>query len=649
MKTVLPKIGTFLRKIWWILNWIRECICNIFIVFLLIMIVNVFLLFNKHNSIKIKEPYNNSSPGVLLLDINTIIKDVPNVTDQTDSKIYNWFNRIIQNNSQENGISLFDLVEAIRQAKSDPNISSIVLDLSNFDEDNTAVLDYIGKALKEFKAHGKLIYSMNDNYTQPQYYLASYANKIYLSPSGEVDLHGCSTENLYFKDFLDKLQLKPYIFRVGDYKSAVEPFVRNNMSLHVRKEREHLLNDLWNHLLKNIADNRHMTVEQIFPEPHEILRKLRHVGMNGARYAYRNQLVDELITQDDFNSKMIKKFGWNKNHSYYNHINIHDYILKLKSHQSKLKNLNKHNRIGIFKVNGMILDTNGFDGLEFTNAWNIVEDIREANNNPDFKGFILNIDSPGGSVYASELIREALREIRKSGKPLVVVMGSMAASGGYLISLPANYIIANPNTITGSIGVFSIFTTIGKALDKMGIHYNTILSSPLSTAPGVLPSHIAPLTPEQENIMQIRVEHIYDNFTYHVASARKLSQKYVDTIGQGRVWSGTDAKRLGLIDAIGDFDDAISKVVELAKLKKWQVEWIHHHKKISWKKELIKFIISKFKPESKINMINMIKTNYNNKNPAILLNQYLIMLKESLSDYPNIYAQCIICSNSKLS
>ncbi|WWP00292.1 MAG: signal peptide peptidase SppA [Candidatus Dasytiphilus stammeri] len=636
MKTVWHNFKKASRTLLWILHFVRECISNLLILIFLFIMLTIFMLFKHyHHPTKIQIPEDNSSSRVLLLDMNKIIKNVPDRSNQ--SIISTFFHKIIQiirgnDKHKANIISLFDLVEAIRQAKSDPTISSIVLNLSNLSSINldTGTLEYLGKALKEFRAHGKLVYSISSNYTQKQYYLASYANKIYLEPQGGVNLHGYSYEVLYFKDFFDKIKLDLGVFRIGDYKSAVEPLIRNNMSSHVRAETKHLLNDLWNHFLQTIADNRHMTIQQIFPTPNEILRKLNQVQFNAAQYAYQNQLVDDLKTQEEFNQEMIKKFGGNEKYNYYHQISVKNYILEQKKHQSKLKKFMSNNKIGVFKVHGMIVE-HDFNHLKSTNAINTINDIYKANSSPNFKGFILYVDSPGGISSASYMIRDALIKIREAGKPIVVYMGKYAASGGYLISTPANYIIANPNTLTGSIGVFTIYPNLANTLEKIGIHIDGIVNSTLSTTPIFRFSPVKALTPEQKYLIQKQVENHYNDFVHEVAASRHLSPEYVETIARGRVWSGIDAKEIGLIDAIGDFDDAVLKVAELAKLKQWQVEWIHHHKKISWRKQLIKLMLFEKLP--------IIQKIYSNN-----LVQYLMMLTESLNSI-KIYAQCIICSN----
>ncbi|WWO99540.1 MAG: signal peptide peptidase SppA [Candidatus Dasytiphilus stammeri] len=648
MKTIWQNIKKIFKTLWWVLYLVRESIANLFIIFLFIM-MTLFILFkyHHHKDINLKEPKDNSSSRVLLLDMhNKIIKDIkdiPSRTTSSPSKISNFFygsiKKIIGPEMEDNpSIFLFDLVDAIYQAKNDPTISSIVLDLSDFYESDLGTLDYIGKALKEFRKSGKPVYSINNNfYSQTQYYLASYANKIYLSPSGVIFLHGFTLHPFYFKDLLDKFKLNPRIFRVGEYKSASEMFTRNDMSSHVRVEQEHLLNELWNHFIKVIAYNRHMTVQQIFPAPHEILKKLKEVELDAAMYAYQTKLVDGLKSEYDFNNEMIEKFGGNKDYNYYNHITIKDYILKQKNDQSKYTKLtnDNNNKIGVFTVHGPIWNK---DGFITKNAYNTAYAMQKANQLPEYKGFLLYVDSPGGMEDPSQEIHDIIKEIRKSGKPVVVYMGQYAASGGYLISSAANYIIANPYTITGSIGVLSIvYPNLARTLANIGIHIRNISTSSFSTSPDVIPL-FDELTPIHKEYMKIRIEKAYNIFVNLVASDRHLSPEYVDTIAQGKVWSATDAKKIGLIDAIGDFDDALSKVAELAKLKKWQMEWINddENNNQSWLDNFIMSLIP-FKLSSQLNF------SYNND----FLNQEIMMLSESPSSL-KIYAQCITCSNYQM-
>ncbi|WWO97550.1 MAG: signal peptide peptidase SppA [Candidatus Dasytiphilus stammeri] len=637
-----------MKKVWHnfmnAFHLVREGISNLLMVIFLFILLTIFILFKHyHHPTKIKMYSDkNSHSRVLLLNMNEIIKDVPDLTT-TQSTISKYFHKIIKTiindkTHKANNISLFDLVEAIRQAKSDPTISSIVLNLSDLYPINldTGSLEYIGKALKEFRAYGKSVYSISSHYTQKQYYLASYANKIYLSPEGYVDLHGFTMDSIYLKDLLDKLQLNPYVFRVGNYKSAVELFMRNDMSPHVRTEMQQVLNHLWNHILQTIADNRHMTIQQIFPTPNEIFRKLKQVKLNSAEYAYQTKLVDELKTPYEFNNEMIKKFGGNKSKRSDDYcISINDYMLEQKQHQSKMKNLMSHNKIGVFKIYGEL--TNGeltkYNDRIKTNAFDILDDIYKANHSQDFKGFILYVDSPGGDLDSSNLIRDALIDIRKAGKPIVVLMGNYAASGGYLICTPANYIIANPNTITGSIGVFSVWPNLVNFLDKIGIHTDTISNSSLSTSTHFDFSPVKSLTPEQKDFIQTILEYYYNDFVNDVAASRHLSLESVEKLAQGKVWSGSDAKRIGLVDALGDFDDAVLKVAQLAKLKQWQIEWIHHHKKISWMKRLI----------NNLKKLPLIHQKMYSNNLLVLLDEYLKIFTESLNSI-KIYAQCIRCT-----
>ena len=304
-------------------------------------------------------------------------------------------------------------------------------------------MQYIGKALKEFRDSGKPVYAVGENYSQGQYYLASFANKIWLSPQGVVDLHGFATNGLYYKSLLDKLKVSTHVFRVGTYKSAVEPFIRDDMSPAAREADSRWIGELWQNYLNTVAANRQIPAEQVFPGAQGLLEGLTKTGGDTAKYALENKLVDALASSAEIEKALTKEFGWSKTDKNYRAISYYDYALKTPADTG--------DSIGVVFANGAIMDgeeTQGNVGGDTTAA-----QIRDARLDPKVKAIVLRVNSPGGSVTASEVIRAELAAARAAGKPVVVSMGGMAASGGYWISTPANYIVANPSTLTGSIAV----------------------------------------------------------------------------------------------------------------------------------------------------------------------------------------------------
>lgn len=493
--------------------------------------------------------------GALLLDISGVIVDKPSTNHRLGALGRQLFGAS-SDRLQEN--SLFDIVNAIRQAKDDRNITGIVLDLKNFTGADQPSMRYIGKALREFRDSGKPVFAVGENYSQGQYYLASFANKIWLSPQGQVDLHGFATNGLYYKTLLDKLKVSTHVFRVGTYKSAVEPFIRDDMSPAAREADSRWIGELWQNYLHTVSANRQISPQQLFPGAQAIIDGLTSVGGDTAKYALDHKLVDALASSADVEKALTKQFGWSKTENNYRAISYYDYSLKTPADTG--------GTIAVIFANGAIMDgeeTPGNVGGDTT-----ASQIRDARLDPKVKAIVLRVNSPGGSVNASEVIRAELAAARAAGKPVVVSMGGMAASGGYWISTPANYIVASPSTLTGSIGIFGVINTVENSLSSIGVHSDGVSTSPLADI-----SVTKALSPEVQQMMQLSIEYGYKRFITLVADARKRTPEQIDKIAQGHVWTGEDAKANGLVDSLGDFDDAVAKAAELAKLKQWHLDY----------------------------------------------------------------------------
>lgn len=549
MRTLWRFIAGFFKWTWRLLNFVREMVLNLFFIFLVLVGVGIWMQVSGGDS---KE---TASRGALLLDISGVIVDKPD-SSQRFSKLSRQLLGASSDRLQEN--SLFDIVNTIRQAKDDRNITGIVMDLKNFAGGDQPSMQYIGKALKEFRDSGKPVYAVGENYSQGQYYLASFANKIWLSPQGVVDLHGFATNGLYYKSLLDKLKVSTHVFRVGTYKSAVEPFIRDDMSPAAREADSRWIGELWQNYLNTVAANRQIPAQQVFPGAQGLLEGLTKTGGDTAKYALENKLVDALASSAEIEKALTKEFGWSKTDKNYRAISYYDYALKTPADTG--------DSIGVVFANGAIMDgeeTQGNVGGDTTAA-----QIRDARLDPKVKAIVLRVNSPGGSVTASEVIRAELAAARAAGKPVVVSMGGMAASGGYWISTPANYIVANPSTLTGSIGIFGVITTVENSLDSIGVHTDGVSTSPLADV-----SITRALPPEAQLMMQLSIENGYKRFITLVADARHSTPEQIDKIAQGHVWTGQDAKANGLVDSLGDFDDAVAKAAELAKVKQWHLEY----------------------------------------------------------------------------
>ncbi|EHF7570037.1 signal peptide peptidase SppA [Salmonella enterica] len=549
MRTLWRFIAGFFKWTWRVLNFVREMVLNLFFIFLVLVGVGIWMqIGNGSNS-------EQTARGALLLDISGVIVDKPSTNHRLGALGRQLFGAS-SDRLQEN--SLFDIVNAIRQAKDDRNITGIVLDLKNFTGADQPSMRYIGKALREFRDSGKPVFAVGENYSQGQYYLASFANKIWLSPQGQVDLHGFATNGLYYKTLLDKLKVSTHVFRVGTYKSAVEPFIRDDMSPAAREADSRWIGELWQNYLHTVSANRQISPQQLFPGAQAIIDGLTNAGGDTAKYALDHKLVDALASSADVEKALTKQFGWSKTENNYRAISYYDYSLK--------KPADSGGTIAVIFANGAIMDgeeTPGNVGGDTT-----ASQIRDARLDPKVKAIVLRVNSPGGSVNASEVIRAELAAAKAAGKPVVVSMGGMAASGGYWISTPANYIVASPSTLTGSIGIFGVINTVENSLSSIGVHSDGVSTSPLAEI-----SMTKALSPEVQQMMQLSIEYGYRRFITLVAEARKRTPEQIDKIAQGHVWTGEDAKANGLVDSLGDFDDAVAKAAELAKLKQWHLDY----------------------------------------------------------------------------
>lgn len=549
MRTLWRFIAGFFKWTWRVLNFVREMVLNLFFIFLVLVGVGIWMqIGNGSNS-------EQTARGALLLDISGVIVDKPSTNHRLGALGRQLFGAS-SDRLQEN--SLFDIVNAIRQAKDDRNITGIVLDLKNFTGADQPSMRYIGKALREFRDSGKPVFAVGENYSQGQYYLASFANKIWLSPQGQVDLHGFATNGLYYKTLLDKLKVSTHVFRVDTYKSAVEPFIRDDMSPAAREADSRWIGELWQNYLHTVSANRQISPQQLFPGAQAIIDGLTSVGGDTAKYALDHKLVDALASSADVEKALTKQFGWSKTENNYRAISYYDYSLKTPADTG--------GTIAVIFANGAIMDgeeTPGNVGGDTT-----ASQIRDARLDPKVKAIVLRVNSPGGSVNASEVIRAELAAARAAGKPVVVSMGGMAASGGYWISTPANYIVASPSTLTGSIGIFGVINTVENSLSSIGVHSDGVSTSPLADI-----SMTKALSPEVQQMMQLSIEYGYKRFITLVADARKRTPEQIDKIAQGHVWTGEDAKANGLVDSLGDFDDAVAKAAELAKLKQWHLDY----------------------------------------------------------------------------
>lgn len=447
--------------------------------------------------------------------------------------------------SNKKQIGLTDVIAAITAAKNDENIKGISI-LNNFSSIGMAQSKAVRDALEDFKKSGKFVMAYANSYSQKEYYLNSVANTIYLNPVGEMEFKGLSSDVLFFKDFQDKTGIKMEVIRHGKYKSAVEPFLENKMSDANREQISALLNSIWNSVVTDIAESRNLSVQKLNDIANGLLARTPEM-------AKAQKLVDVIAYEDVYHNAIKKELKVNPKDEYET-VSIADYTQNFITTSIPTTATDK---IAIIYAQGDI--ESGEGDVDIIGEGAMRRSIQEARNNEDVKAIVLRIDSPGGNALTSDLIWREI-ELTKKVKPVVVSMGNYAASGGYYIACNASKIFAEKNTITGSIGVFGILPNFSGLSTKMGIH-----SEQVNTHQNA--GNYNPFSPIDEKFKAVTlegVEHIYKTFVSHVAQGRKMTFAQVDAIAQGRVWTGSDALKLGLIDTIGGLEDAINEAARLS-------------------------------------------------------------------------------------
>ena len=450
------------------------------------------------------------------------------------------------------GIGLNDILGSISRAKTDDNIKCIFIDNSDINA-NLATIAEIRSAVADFKQSGKPVYAYADNLSQGIYYLASVADKIELNPTGEMLLKGLQAQVMFYKGALDKLGVEVQVFRHGKFKSAVEPYILSGMSAENRMQYQAMLDAMWRVYLQNIAESRGIDAAQ--------LNRIADSGLSHDPQAAKQfGLIDEVAYRDDVLNELAQLTGA-ENIDKLNLISIGKYA------KAKPFALPSNNKIAVVYASGEInQQSSGYGEQEITEK-PYVEALREVRADSSIKAVVLRVNSPGGSAQVSDNIWHEV-ELTKQVKPVVVSMGDYAASGGYYISCPASYIVANEYTLTGSIGVFGLALNIQKLMsNKLGINTEVVKTNKMSDFGNAYRS----FTPAEREIMQSSVEKIYSTFVSRVSNGRNLLPESVDSIGQGRVWCGVDALRLHLIDAYGGLTDAISIAAEMSGTEKYSL------------------------------------------------------------------------------
>lgn len=542
-------------------------------------------------------------------------------------------------------VLLADLLDVIAQAKNDDRVELLVLQLQGLRSAGLAKLQEVGAALIDFKSSGKKIIALGDQYSQDQYYIASHADDIWLNPQGFMLLDGYGRYKMYYKSALDKLAINQHIFRVGTFKSAVEPFIRDNMSPAAKEANELWLNDLWLQYKQDVAKQRSIGIENFDENITDLITKITDAESSFAAYALANNWVDQLKTRAQMRDELITLVGENKKGNSYSHIGYKDYLEVITSNKAMMKNSGKFSsdKVAVIVAVGTILDGTQKPGT--IGGDSTAKLLRTARENDNVKAVVLRIDSPGGSAFASEIIRQEVELLKAAGKPVIASMGTYAASGGYWISAPADKIYASPSTITGSIGIFGMMMTFEDSLAKLGIHTDGVGTTDIS---GFGPTQ--PLTEGMAQLFQLIIDKGYQNFITLVAKNRNMTLKQVDAIAQGRVWSGKKAKELGLVDELGSLKDAIVAAAKLAKLDSYDTLLIE--KDVSERHKLIQ----KFMGEAKgfIFAETDLLSDSDLSSPTNLsakpITQFISQLQTEMTkmnqfnDPQGIYTLCLACS-----
>ena len=548
MKSLFKAIGYLFSGFWRGLSVFRVVVGNLLFLALIVFLLAIFLQ-DGDESLPERAALVLSLPG--------------DIVEQKSETMLS--NRLFGEAARQETL-LQDVIDVIDHAAEDQRVQALVLDLRQLGRAGISKLLDIGESLERFKFSGKPVYAFGDFFDQRRYFLAAHADQINIHPMGGVMLTGYGLYRNYFKSALDKLLIQFHVFRVGTYKSALEPFLRDNMSEYAKDANLTWLNVLWGAYKTKVAQLRGLAPEDIDDFINNGPELLARVGGDDAQLALDLGLVDSLKTRDEVRDDLIELVGEDEDQKTFNQIDFNEYLTAVRP-----KFLQTHagrSKVGVIVAQGIILD--GKQPTGRIGGESLADLIRQARQDDEIKAVVLRIDSPGGNALASDIIRRELEITRQSGKPVIVSMGSVAASGGYWIASAADQIWAAATTITGSIGIYSAFPTIEKSLDYLGVHNDGVGTTRLADAFDAT----RPLNPLLAETMEQMIRHNYSRFIEKVSQGRNMTPEDVEKIAQGRVWAGQTAKELGLVDALGNLQDAIRSAAEMAALKDYDVVYV---------------------------------------------------------------------------
>ncbi|MDR1855370.1 MAG: signal peptide peptidase SppA [Azoarcus sp.] len=536
-------IAGFFRLLWRFVDAVRRIVFNLILLAILIAVVLVWL-----------HPDETVPRGAAL-----VLRPSGQLVEQTtmEPSLAQLFAE-----GREQETKLADLIDAVHAAKEDSRIKMLVLETDDLDAASLSKLAELRAAIADFRGSGKPVLARGERFEQGTYYLASIADEIHLAPDGFVLLPGLAAYNTYFRDALDKLGVKMHVFRVGEYKSAVEPFVRNDMSEEDRAATLELLDGLWKRLREDIIAARKLTPEGFDDYVTHFDAAMKAANGDTAKAAQTAGLIDRFSTRDEWRARIVESLGKKDDGKDFTRIDARKYLAVVKRERK-----DDAAKIAVLVAQGAIVEGVDTSGAAVDDSF--AKLLRAARENAAVKAVVVRIDSPGGSAWASEVIRAELELIRKAGKPVVASMSSVAASGGYWIATGADEIVAEPSTLTGSIGIFGLLPEFSQPLAKLGLNVDGVATAPLAAA--LDPRR--PLAPEAADILQLSIEDGYRRFLDVVAKARNMKPEEVDAIARGRVWSGEEASKRGLVDRLGGLDSALDAAASRAKLKNYTVVW----------------------------------------------------------------------------
>ena len=530
-------VRRFFRRVWRVVDVSRRVVLNlVFLVFLVILVISLI----------------RSGPPLLTDKTALVLNLDGSVSEQKTGNLRSTALDQVRGEAAQK-MQLRDIVAVLDTAAADAKITNLVLILDDLQPTGFATLREIAAAVDRFRASGKKVVAWGSSFDQRQYYLAAHADEVYLHPLGGILIDGFGSLRNYYKDALDKLGVTVNLLRVGTYKSFGEPYIANAPSPAAIEAETALNESLWKTYTDDVEKRRKLSPGSIMRGIDDAPARLTAAGGDLAKFALNEKLVDGLKTRDELRAMMIERGAPDIQEKTFRQVSFDEYLARLRPQLTG-------DAIGVVVAEGEIVDgaapAGTVGGLSTANL------IRKARDNKDVKALILRVNSPGGSAFGSELVRRELELTRAAGKPVIVSMGDVAASGGYWISTASDEIVADAATITGSIGVFALLPTADQTLAKVGIHPAGVGTTWLRHAGDPR----LPLDPRLADLIQKSVEHTYLDFTTRVAAARKTTPDKVDAVGQGRVWSGAQAKERNLVDTIGLFADAVKAATTRAKM-----------------------------------------------------------------------------------